>query len=169
MARSGVATLVLAHPQLRQLRTCQSPSDPAALSFAFGELPFDPLNRPMADAHLPRRLPDTVAFFQRSPDCGLERGSILARPSTLPAFRARCSSCRAGRSGFMLTAISPILVRSKALRFQMRHGKRMHDVEQDTVISHSITPNAFIPRSSTGRRGATMPHRCNSTKIAEFH
>jgi hypothetical protein len=26
----------------------------------------------MADAHLPRRLPDTVAFFQRSPNCGLD-------------------------------------------------------------------------------------------------
>jgi hypothetical protein len=34
-----------------------------SISFAFGEFPFDPLNRPMADAHLPRRFPDTAAFF----------------------------------------------------------------------------------------------------------
>jgi hypothetical protein len=30
---------------------------------AFGELSLDPLNRSVADAHLPRRLPDTAAFF----------------------------------------------------------------------------------------------------------
>jgi hypothetical protein len=30
------------------------------------------LNRPIADTHLPRRLPDTVALFQRSPNCGLD-------------------------------------------------------------------------------------------------
>jgi hypothetical protein len=35
-------------------------------------------------------------------------------------------------------------------------------------VLHPPGPGAFIPRSSAGLSGATMPHGCNSTKTAEF-